>query len=153
MTALYMPSSTAWGPPQHLQHRSTPDVIFPVAYSVAEAALKSGPNSPSFGQSMNCLMDAAALDSHWGGNANVASWPKVKTRRVASFAGRGRPLWEVVEHAKERREKKSEFQACDKARRKPHTHLWVAQYGRRSHTTTITLLTHILHSPHVPCIA
>lgn len=113
MTALFMPQST-WAPPQHSQRVvSQPrqlDANLPVAYSVAEAALKSGPNSPSFGQSMTSLMDAPPLGAtHWAGNPNVTAWPRVKTRRVASFAGRGRPLWEVVEHAKERRgEKKSE---------------------------------------------
>jgi hypothetical protein len=79
-----------------------------VAFSVAEAALNSGPNSPSkINTSMADLMDAPALESPadlWDAST-IGTWPRQKARRAGSFTGR--PLWQLVEHAKERRERES----------------------------------------------
>lgn len=76
-----------------------------VAFSVAEAALKSGPNSPSFNTSMADLMEAPAMGESsdvWDAST-IGTWPRHKVKRATSFTGR--PLWDLVEHAKERRER------------------------------------------------
>lgn len=83
-----------------------------VAFSVAEAALKSSPNSPSLNKSMADLMEAPALEPScdlWD-TSSVGTWPRLKPRRAASFTGR--PLWELVEHAKERRERETSEYCC-----------------------------------------
>ncbi|GMK57349.1 hypothetical protein CspeluHIS016_0401830 [Cutaneotrichosporon spelunceum] len=79
-----------------------------VAFSVAEAALSSGPDSPSkISTSMADLMDSPALvpsANPWDAST-IGTWPRQKPRRAGSFTGR--PLWQLAEHAKERRERES----------------------------------------------
>lgn len=86
-------------------HDQTP--LRSVAFSVAEAALESDPSSPSFNLSMADLMDAPPLEPDvavWDDMVDMDAWPRAK-HRAKSFAGRGQPLWQLVEHAKERRER------------------------------------------------
>lgn len=106
MTALSLPHTfqPMWDSPSPDSHNT----LRTVAFSVAEAALNSGPNSPSkFNTSMADLMDAPPLESSadlWDAST-IGTWPRQKSRRAASFTGR--PLWQLVEHAKERRERES----------------------------------------------
>ncbi|BEI94027.1 uncharacterized protein CcaverHIS019_0604860 [Cutaneotrichosporon cavernicola] len=93
-----------WDSPSSGSHNT----LRTVAFSVAEAALSSGPSSPSkVSTSMVDLMDAPALESHpdlWNAST-IGTWPRHKPRRTGSFTGR--PLWQLAEHAKERRELES----------------------------------------------
>ncbi|KAL1408195.1 hypothetical protein Q8F55_005000 [Vanrija albida] len=83
-----------------------PTPLRTVAHSVAEAALESGPNSPSINMCMSDLMDAAPLlDDAWVETADIGTWPRLKTKRSESLAERGQPLWEAVVSAQERRER------------------------------------------------
>lgn len=90
-----------------------PTPLRTVAHSVAEAALKSGPNSPSINMSMSELMDAAPLlDDAWVETTDIGTWPRLKTKRSESFADHGQPLWEAVVSAQERREREFGESSC-----------------------------------------
>lgn len=123
MAAVYMPHS-------HMDQVRTPrehhnQMCSSVAYSVAEAALEPNPTSPSYSRRPELPMTrgAAPRDVFVSGDHNMShssmhsqqhstlasGWhqpQQQKERRANSFGGdRTRPLWEVVEHARERRER------------------------------------------------
>lgn len=109
MAAVYMPHSymdqVRAAPRDHARMCST------VAFSVAEAALEPSPTSPSYthGQ-LPRELPSRTLPAVFADNDMSHGWqPPQKDRRAgraASFGGdRSRPLWEVVEHARERRER------------------------------------------------
>lgn len=103
MSSLFLPQQSMWD----ASLDQTP--LRNVAFSVAEAALESDPNSPSFNFAMTDLMNTPPLS---GEESNLwvedmGTWPRAKTR-AASFAGRGQPLWQIVESAKERREREKD---------------------------------------------
>ncbi|WWC88505.1 uncharacterized protein L201_003416 [Kwoniella dendrophila CBS 6074] len=82
-----------------------------LAFSVAEAALQPDPNSPSFNMGLGKLPTPLEMDS-WSSNSsyrngqaqweNVSSWKPNPTITTSASPNR-KPLWDVVERAKERR--------------------------------------------------
>lgn len=95
---LQSPSITAFNPP------SSPDPtpLRMLAFSVAEAALQQDPNSPMFG-----LNESVPTQDVWGREAKSPSsrW-SAEPKPVPSIAARrGKPLWEMVDKARERRDR------------------------------------------------
>ncbi|WVQ83013.1 hypothetical protein IAT38_005151 [Cryptococcus sp. DSM 104549] len=107
-------------PPTTTYRPSSPDPtpLRLLAFSVAEAALQPDPNSPSFNLAMgkvptppevlrggsNWPLQAgfSASDDEWTG-AGAPRWGRGEEKKAGE--GQRRPLWDVVERAKERREK------------------------------------------------
>ncbi|EKC98177.1 hypothetical protein A1Q2_07509 [Trichosporon asahii var. asahii CBS 8904] len=113
MAAVYMPHSHM--DQVHVAPRDHHNqMCSSVAYSVAEAALEPSPTSPSYNQrpALPTMRGSAPLrdvlvDHNMSHNTLASGWHQPqKERRASSFGGdRSRPLWEVVEHARERRER------------------------------------------------
>ncbi|KAK4683497.1 hypothetical protein P7C73_g6757, partial [Tremellales sp. Uapishka_1] len=83
-------------------HSPDPTPLRLIAFSVAESALQPDPNSPSFGAitaklpaPIDVLAEPRWQDEDWN------AWPKAQKSK------RGTPLWDVVERAKERREREN----------------------------------------------
>ena len=106
-------------PSLHAFIPSSPDptTLRLLAYSVAEAALQSNPNSPSFGYVLDqpaapseiAMFASAQRTKAWVGERSAGDsatpWGEEVTKKTGFGARKGKPLWDVVERAKERRER------------------------------------------------
>jgi hypothetical protein len=71
-----------------------------LAFSVAESALQADPNSPMFGS----LQSMPAHDP-WG-KTTTSRWSVEPKVSLASRRGQSKPMWDVIDKARERREKR-----------------------------------------------
>jgi hypothetical protein len=78
-----------------------------IAFSVAESVLQADPSSPFMGSSSKPQFIDTTRSSSWEstGSAVWDSWADVRSSRLSSPSKASKPLWDVVERAKERREK------------------------------------------------
>ncbi|WVW84813.1 hypothetical protein I302_106848 [Kwoniella bestiolae CBS 10118] len=72
-----------------------------LAFSVAEAALQPDPNSPSFGMTMGEMPTPLEMES-WPHQPSGKPWERRVSQPQPQAQAR-KPLWDVVERAKERR--------------------------------------------------
>ena len=92
---LFAPAPTAFSP--SIPSSPDPTPLRLLAFSVAEAALQSDPNSPS-------LALQSAMDGDWVGPWSQTKAASASTRPRVPVLRQGR-LWDVVERAKERKDR------------------------------------------------
>jgi hypothetical protein len=73
-----------------------------LAFSVAESALQADPNSPMFS-----LMQSMPSEEPWEMEPR-SRWSVVPRPSLASRRGHSKPLWDMIDKARDRREKDCE---------------------------------------------
>jgi hypothetical protein len=71
-----------------------------LAFSVAESALQADPNSPMFGS-----LQSMPPQDPWG-KTTTSRWSVEPKVSLASRRGQSKPMWDVIDKARERREKR-----------------------------------------------